>query len=168
MIISLIVAADDRNGIGANNGLMWDLPDDMKYFRQLTTGHHVLMGRHTYLSIPRKFRPLKDRTNLVLSRDNSMEEEGALLFTSIESAIRYAQKENESELFVIGGGQIYQAIFNLANRIYLTRVHHEFHQAEVFFPFLDENEWQLLSNTPHPADSRHAHALSFQIWERKA
>jgi len=166
MIISLVVATDLHNGIGANNDLLWHLPSDMQYFKQITTGHHVLMGRNTYLSIPEKYRPLVDRTNLVISQDTSFESEGAKVFQSIEEGVQFAAQAGENELMVIGGGKIYGSIFKQANRIYLTRVNHTFKEADTFFPFIEKHFWHLKSSKLQLKNEANKYDLTYEVWER--
>src|SRR6185436_9235065 len=116
MIISLIVAVAENNVIGRNNRLPWRLPADMKFFKEKTTGHCVITGRKNYDSIPDKFRPLPDRTNIVVTRNQELELPGAIVVTSLDAAIQEAEKRNETECFVIGGGEIFKQVVDRANR----------------------------------------------------
>jgi len=161
MKISLIVAADEQNGIGKNNELLCHLPADLKYFKKLTTGHAILMGRKTFESIG---KPLPNRTNIIISR-NTNTIEGCHVFNSIEAGIEFAKTLNETELFIIGGDSIYQQSLALTHTVYLTRIHHTFH-ADAYFPELEENNWRLLQSAEQMADEKNKFDYSFQVFER--
>jgi len=160
MKISMIVAADEENGIGKNNELLCHLPADLKYFKNLTTSHAILMGRKTYESIG---KPLPNRTNIVISR-NTNSIEGCHVFNNIEAGINFAKSLNETELFIIGGDSIYQQSLALTHTIYLTRTHHIF-EADAFFPSL-ENDWKLIKETNHLADEKNKFDYSFMVFEK--
>lgn len=161
MIISLIVAADEQNGIGKHNQLLCHLPADLKYFRLTTTGHHIVMGRKTYESVG---RPLPNRTNIVVSRNADLAIEGCVVKTSLDEAIAFARSNNETELFITGGGIIFEQALPVTNRIYLTRIHHTF-DADTFFPALD-HQWKSVKNEYHEADEKNAYPFSFQVFEK--
>jgi dihydrofolate reductase len=161
MIISLIVAADEQNGMGKNNQLLCHLPADLKFFRLTTTGHHIVMGRKTYESVG---RPLPNRTNIVISRDENLKIEGCIVKPSLEAAVDYARSNNETELMITGGGIIFEQSMSIANRIYLTLIHHVF-DADVFFPAMGL-EWKMMKNERHEADEKHPYAFSFQTFEK--
>ena len=133
MNISIIVAVDENFLIGSNNNLPWHLPADMKFFKEKTTGHCVITGRKNYESIPEKFRPLPNRTNIVITRQKSYIAEGAIVVTSIEDAIEGAKQTNDEEIFIIGGGEIFKLALHLVNKIYLTVIHDKF-DGDVYFP----------------------------------
>lgn len=160
MKISMIVAADEKNGIGKNNELLCHLPADLKYFKNLTTSHAILMGRKTYESIG---KPLPNRTNIIISR-NTNALEGCHVFNSIEAGIDFAKTLNETELFIIGGDSIYKQSLALTQTIYLTRTHHIF-EADAFFPSL-ENDWKLIKEINHLADEKNKFEYSFMVFER--
>ncbi len=160
-MIILIAAAAENNALGKNNDLLWHLPDDFKRFKALTTGHHIIMGRKTFESFP---KPLPNRTHIVISRQKNYHPEGCLIADSLEKAIAMAPR-NEN-VFVIGGGEIYQQSVDLADKIELTRVHTSL-GADTFFPEIDPEKWELLTETHHPADEKHAFAFSFQTFVRK-
>jgi dihydrofolate reductase len=162
MIISIIVAADQNNGIGKGNQLLCHLPADLKYFKQTTSGHHIVMGRNTYESIG---RPLPNRVNVVVTRNKELEIAGCVIKHSLQEAIDFAKAAGETELFITGGGTIYKEGMNLANRIYITRIAHSF-DADTFFPELDTHIWKLEKEEKHPADEKNAYAFSFQVWSR--
>ncbi|MCI5056225.1 MAG: dihydrofolate reductase [Flavobacteriales bacterium] len=162
MKISIIVAAGENGEIGKDNQLLWHLPTDMKFFKRKTTGHHVLMGRNSYESIPEKYRPLPNRVNIVVSRNINYEASGCVIKHSIEEAIEVARNANETELFVIGGGQIYKYFMerNLVDVLYLTRVHNSF-DADTFFP-LEEIKGRLDMITHISSDDKHQFSFSFE------
>lgn len=160
MKISMIVAADEQNGIGKNNELLCHLPADLKYFKNLTTGHSILMGRKTFESIG---KPLPNRTNIVISR-NTNKIEGCHVFNNIEDGITFAKSLLETELFIIGGDSIYKQSLPLTQTIYLTRTHYTF-EADAFFPMLAAN-WQLVNEIKHLADDKNKFDYSFQVFEK--
>jgi len=167
MITSLIVAVAENNVIGKDNDLIWRLPKDMKFFKETTLNHHIITGRKNYISIPKKFRPLPNRTNIVLTRQTDFEEEGCVIEHSLESAIAHAKDNNETELFIIGGGQIYKEALEkgLIDRMYITHVHHDF-DGDTFFPEIDENSWNKVSEISNSVDEKHQHPYSFVVYEK--
>jgi dihydrofolate reductase len=130
MKVSIIAAIGKNRELGKNNALLWDIPEDMRHFRDVTTGHAVIMGQKTYVSIG---RPLPRRTNIIITRDTSFVAEGWIVCHSIEEALLYAQEKESEEVFVIGGASIYQQCIERAERLYLTLVDQSF-DADVFFP----------------------------------
>jgi dihydrofolate reductase len=160
MKISMIVAADEQKGIGLNNELLCHLPADLKYFKSLTTGHAILMGRKTFDSIG---KPLPNRTNIIISRNISTIE-GCHVFNSIEAGIEFAKNLNETELFIIGGDSIYKQSLSFTSAVYLTRIQNTFN-ADAFFPSL-ENDWQLTNEEKHLADEKNKFDFSFQVFEK--
>ena len=166
MVVSLIVAVSENKVIGKDNDLVWHLPTDMKFFKETTKGHFVIMGRRNYESIPHKYRPLPKRTNVIVTRQDDYKAEGCLVVNSVEEAIELAQKAGDKEPFVIGGGQIYKYAIenNLVDRIYLTRVHTEI-DGDTYFDDLDDS-WKLLHAELHPSDEKHPFAFTFQTFER--
>lgn len=167
MRVSAIAAVSENGIIGHQGDLPWSLPDDMAWFQRHTKGHHVITGRKNYESIPEKYRPLKGRVNLVVTRNAAFEAPGAQVMPSIEAALETAREAGETEALIIGGGQIYAEAFekDLIDRLYLTRVHAHL-VGDTRFPPLAPAEWRELSRQLHPADERHAHAFSFLILER--
>ncbi|MHC1702979.1 MAG: dihydrofolate reductase [Tenuifilaceae bacterium] len=141
MTISIIVAVAENQAIGFDNHLLWHLSEDLKRFKSLTLGHHIIMGRKTYESIG---KPLPGRVNIVISRQENLNIEGCKIAKSIEEALEIAK--NDSEVFIIGGGEIYQQTLPIANRIYLTRVHASY-PGDTFFPELNFIEWDKESVT---------------------
>tara|TARA_B100001287_G_scaffold78044_1_gene64928 strand:- start:3380 stop:3883 length:504 start_codon:yes stop_codon:yes gene_type:complete len=142
MIVSLIVAIPSNLAIGKNNKLIWNLPRDMKFFMDTTIGHPVIMGRKNYESIPKKFRPLKNRTNVIITRNKNFKAEGCLVVNSIESSLEILKKKNLKEVFVIGGGEIYRRFLekNLINRMYITHINENF-EGDTFFPKIELSNW---------------------------
>lgn len=141
--LSIIVAVANNNVIGINNTLPWHLPEDLKRFRALTTGHHIIMGRKTYESLGRL---LPNRTTVIVTRNKSYQIEGALIADSLESAIELCKKDNEP--FLIGGAELYQAGIELANKLYLTQVHTSV-AGDAFFADINLNDWQLSEKKDH-------------------
>lgn len=162
MIISLILACDENNAIGFQNKLLCHLPNDLKFFKQTTSGHCILMGRKTFESIG---KPLPNRTNLVLTHDLSYSGNGIAVFHDVEAAIEYAQTLQESELMVIGGGQLYELMMAQATRIYLTRIHAKF-EADTYFNELPP-EWRLISKSEFEADETNLFAHSMLVYEKR-
>ncbi len=147
--------------IGRDGALPWRLPDDMRHFKRLTTGHAVLMGRRTFDSIG---RPLPDRRNIVLSRDPAFRPAGVEVVGSLDDGL--AAAAGDDEVFIAGGGEIFATAIDRADRLYLTVVHADM-PGDVTFPPIDPDAWSLRRDDPHPADDRHAHAFSFRVYERR-
>ncbi|WP_438444553.1 dihydrofolate reductase [Gorillibacterium sp. sgz5001074] len=158
-MITFVVAMDRNRGIGLNNKLPWHLPADLKFFRQTTTGHPVLMGRKTYESIG---KPLPNRTNVVLTRDPDYQPEGVLVLHSPEEAVGQFRDE---ELFVIGGAEIFRLLMPVADKLVVTHIDHTF-EADTFFPGFREEEWRAVSRTPGVTDEKNPYAFEFVIYER--
>ena len=166
MIVSLIVAVSENNVIGKDNDLVWNLPDDMNFFKKTTIGHFVIMGRKNYESIPEKFRPLPNRTNVIITRQTNFQAKDCLVVNDINQALNLAKNAQEQEAFIIGGGQIYLLALqnDLVDRIYLTRIHDEF-EGDTFFPELSE-QWKEVHRQWHPADEKHNSSFSFITLEK--
>jgi dihydrofolate reductase len=162
----MIAAVSENNVIGKNNSLPWHLPDDMKYFMQTTKGHFVIMGRKNYQSIPEKFRPLPNRTNLVVSSQKNFDAPGCLIFHSLEDAIQEAKNQNQQEIFLIGGSRIYQDGLVVSGKLYLTHVHAQV-DGDVYFPKVNWEQWTEISRVHHPKDDRHAFSFDFVVYLRK-
>ncbi len=165
MIISLIAALTRNRVIGKNNDLPWHLPDDMKYFMQTTKGHHVIMGRKNYDSIPPRYRPLPERTNIVITRQPDFNAPGCIVVHSLRQALDVAGAAGEKEAFVIGGAQIYKEALPYAHRLYLTEIDTEL-EGDTYFPDVDLSDWKEIYREHHPADNRHKYAFDFVIYER--
>lgn len=166
MIVSLVAAVARNFVIGKDNDLPWRLPDDMKFFMDTTKGHYVILGRKNYESLPKKFRPLPDRTNVVITRQKNYEAQGALIVHSIEEALNIAALNRESEAMVIGGADIYTLALPLADRLYITEVNAVV-DGDVYFPKFDKSKWKEISRVHHHADDRHAHSFDFVVYEKK-
>lgn len=169
MIISLIAALSENKVIGKNNDLPWHLPDDMKYFMDTTKGHAVIMGRKNYDSIPARFKPLKDRLNLVVSRQAQFHGPGTTRVSSLEEAFSVIRLDptQPEEVFVIGGAQIYNLALPVSHRLYLTEIKSTI-AGDTYFPGFDKDEWKEISRIPHTADEKHVYAFDFVIYERKS
>lgn len=159
--VSAIVAAAENNAIGKDNELLWHLPNDLRFFKQTTSGHAVIMGRKTYESVG---KPLPNRRNLVVTRQKDYLLEGAEVVHSLEAAL--ARCSDETEVFIVGGAEIYRQALPITHRVYLTRVHAEL-PGDAYFPDLHERDWVLVSEEKHNPDERHAYGYSFQVYERR-
>ena len=161
-MISIIVAVAQNNAIGKDNDLLWHLPDDLKYFKRITSGHPVIMGRRTWDSLPK--RPLPNRRNIVISDIPGDAVEGAEIATSIEHARSLCDPAGEN--FIIGGASVYRQFLPLCDRLYLTKVHKDF-EGDVFFPELDPSEWKLISQDDRPPDGVNDFTYSYLVYDRK-
>lgn len=161
----MIAAVADNQVIGRDNDLIWQLPDDMKYFMETTQHHYVIMGRKNYESIPHKFRPLPKRVNIIVTQQVQYYAPDCLITDSIEKSIEIARANQQSEVFIIGGGQIYAQSIDLADRLYITEIKASF-DGDTFFPNINMSEWKEVSRKPHLADDRHAQAFDFVVYER--
>ena len=157
--ISIVVAISENNAIGKDNQLLWHLPADLKHFKEITTGHPIIMGRKTYDSIG---RPLPNRRNIVITRATTLTIENVEVVNTLEDAISLCK--NEDEIFIIGGAEIYKHALALTNRIYLTTVHQRY-DGDVFFPALNMNEWKEVFKEYHPADEKNTVAYTFSTLE---
>ncbi len=160
MIVSLIAAMAENRVIGRDGGLPWRLPDDLKRFKRLTIDHTVIMGRKTFDEVK---QPLANRRNVVISRNPAFRPLGVTVVPTLAEAL--ALGATESEVFVIGGGEIYRMALSRADRIYLTVVHAVV-EGDTFFPPFDESAWVLETETHHPADEKHAYAFTFRDYSR--
>jgi len=151
----------EKNEIGFENQLLWRLPKDLKHFKDITSGHPVIMGRKTYESIG---KPLPNRTNIVVSRRNDWFEEGILIVGSIKEAIKFAKKIDE-EIFIIGGGKIYEQTMDVVDRLEITRVKADF-TADTFFPQIDENVWKKVNEECYEKDEKNQYDFCFQTYEK--
>jgi dihydrofolate reductase len=164
MNISLVVAAAENNAIGKEQKLLWCLPNDMKFFKNITWGMVVIMGRKTLESLG---KPLKGRRNIVITRKAEIKVDGAVVVKNLDDALSAAKEMDVKEVMVIGGGEIYKLALPKANRIYITRIHATPEDGDTFFPEFSDKEWKLVSEKDCDADSRHEYAYSFQLWERR-
>lgn len=160
-MLSLVVAIASNRAIGKNNDLLWHLSDDLKYFKALTTGHTILMGRKTYESFPR--RPLPNRFHIVLSQQARYEEENVKTVRNVEEALAALPAGEES--FVIGGGQIFRMFLPYCRKAYITEVRQAF-EADTFFPELDASEWVLESARPWQKDPASGLEFRYAVYVR--
>lgn len=162
---SLLVAISENGVIGANNQLPWHLPADLKYFKNLTWGLPVIMGRKTFESIG---KPLPGRQNIVVTTNKEWKANGVTVVHTTEQALQQTNEVSVKEIFIIGGAQIFAATLPVANRIYLTRIHHHF-DGDIFFdPIKDKpNNWKLARETVGTVDEKNKWPHSFQVWERR-
>ena len=155
MKISIVVAASENLVIGYKNALPWHISEDLKHFKQITINHSVVMGRKTFESIG---KPLKERRNIVISRDGTLKIEGAEVVNSLDEAIH--RTKNENEIFIIGGEQIYKIAMPIATHMHVTKVYNNI-KGDAFFPAFDENEWKILTQK----DSETSEGLKFSFIE---
>ncbi|WP_296382493.1 dihydrofolate reductase [Winogradskyella sp.] len=161
--LTIIVAAGENNAIGKDNDLIWHLSDDLKRFKKLTNGHHIIMGRKTFESFP---KPLPNRIHIVITRQTDYKvPNGVIIVNNLKDALDAAK--NDRQPFIIGGGEIYKQSISLVNKLEITRVHSTFDNADTFFPEIDKTIWKEVSRTTHDADEKHAHAFSFITYLRK-
>lgn len=161
MKISIVVAFDKNQLIGRNNQLPWHLPADLKYFKNVTMGHHLIMGRKTYDSIG---KPLPGRTSVVITRQHDWKAEGCLVAHSLEDAIRLCG--NQEEIFIVGGAEIFKNSLPVATDLYITKINHQF-EGDTFFPEINENEWREILREDHQPDEKNKWGFSFLRFRRK-
>ncbi len=162
-MISIIVCIAKNGAIGYENQLIYWLPNDLKRFKQLTTGHTIIMGRRTFESLPKGALP--NRRNIVLSRQTSCTFPGAECFTSLEEALQHCT--NDEEIYIIGGATVYEQAFPLADRLLVTLVEDIPEKADTFFPSINPEHWEESAHEKHPSDERHAYAYSFIDYQRR-
>ena len=163
MVVSLIVAVSSNGVIGRDGGLPWRLSNDLKHFKKLTMGHHLIIGRRTWDEVG---KPLPGRTMVVVTRSRRFAPEGVRVAHSLEEALDIARDDDEP--FIGGGAHIYRMALenNLVDRLYITRVHAEV-DGDTFFPDIKFDDWKLVSEEHHEADERNQHSFSFLVYERK-
>lgn len=161
--IGAVVNVDNNNAIGNKGDLLCHLPNDLKHFKKVTTGHTVIMGRRTFESLPKGALP--NRTNIVVSSANADNFPDCIVVKSIDEALAKCQPEDE--IFIIGGGQLYNATITITDSLYLTRIHHSFEEVDTYFPEIDFDEWQLVEEEHHKADDKHKYDYSFLKYVRK-
>lgn len=160
-MLTIIAAAAENNALGKDNQLVWHLPDDFKRFKSLTSGHYIIMGRKTFESFP---KPLPNRTHVIITRQTDYKvPEGCLVVSNLQEGINSCPKEEE--VFVIGGGQIYQQAIDLVDKIDLTRVHTSV-EADTFFPEIDLSKWELVFEEFHPKDEKHNFDFTFLTYKK--
>ncbi|WP_298892379.1 dihydrofolate reductase [uncultured Psychroserpens sp.] len=160
--LTIIVAAGENNAIGKDNDLIWHLSDDLKRFKLLTNGHHIIMGRKTFESFP---KPLPNRKHIVITRqDNYKVPDGVIVVNNMSDALDAAR--NDKQPFIIGGGEIYKQSMALADKIEITRVHHSFENADTFFPEIDASIWKETHSKFHEKDEKHQYAFTFLTYTK--
>lgn len=157
MELAIIVAMSENNAIGYKNQLLWKLPADLKYFKSLTTGNPIIMGRKTYESIG---KALPNRTNIIITQQKDFTAQDCIVVNSIEEALIYVQKYDKA--FIIGGEQIYKQTIKSVSTLYITKVHHIFEQADAFFPIIDFSKWKLESENHLASDEKNIFNVTFQ------
>lgn len=160
-MISIIVAVAENNAIGKNNKLLWYIPEDLKRFKRLTSGHTIIMGKNTWESLPN--HPLPNRRNIVITDNPNDHFEGAEMVSSIEEALALCSKEEEN--FVMGGASIYQQFLPITDRLYLTKVHKSF-DGDTFFPELHLLDWDRVSKDDYPPDEDNDFGYTYFIFDR--
>ncbi len=166
MKVTLVAAVAANGVIGKDNDLPWRLPDDMKFFMEKTKGHHVILGRKNFESLPAKFRPLPERTNIVVTRQKDYRAPGCVVVHSFDDALKFAADHGEQEVMVLGGSDIYKLSMPYADYLCLTEVDASV-EGDVYFPEFDRTQWKEISRRHHPADGRHRYAFDFVLYERK-
>lgn len=151
----------EKNEIGSDNQLLWHLPKDLKHFKDLTSGHPIIMGRKTFESIG---KPLPNRTNIVISRKKDWFQEGILIVGSIKEAMKFAKKIDEN-IFIIGGGNIYEQTMEIADKLEVTLVKANL-EADTFFPKINSKIWKKANEVCHEKDEKHDYEFCFQTYER--
>ena len=162
-MINLIVAIAENNAIGIAGDLLCHLPNDLKHFKEITTGATVVMGKNTFFSLPR--RPLPNRRNIVLTTDTEFAYENTEVAHSIEQL--YTLLNDEEEVFIIGGGKVYEQFINTVDKLYVTHIHHTWEDADTFFPEIDPAIWQCVSEEHHEADEKHLYPYTFAEYIKK-
>jgi len=162
MTITLIAAAAENNALGKDNQMIWRLPDDFKRFKQLTTGHYIIMGRKTLESMD---GPLPNRTNVVITRQENYTHEGCIIVNSLDAAL--AACPQDEEVYIIGGGEIYKQSIAIADKIELTRVLGISPEADAYFPEINTDEWTLTESVFHGKDEKHSYEFVFETWVRE-
>lgn len=162
MQLILIAALTDNRVLGKDNQLIWRLPEDLKNFKRLTSGHSVIMGRKTFESLG---KPLPNRTNIVITRNPDYQAEGCIVVESLAKAIAQAQEADAGQVFVIGGGEIYAQALPLADVMYLTHVHTEL-EGDTFFPEFSTSDWKVIDTQHFDKDEKHAYDFDIATYEK--
>lgn len=160
MPIAQVVAISQNRVIGKDNQLIWHMPADLKHYKNITMGHHMIMGRKTYESIG---RPLPGRTTVIITRDKNYKAEGCIIVNSLDEALKVAA--SDSEPCIVGGGEIFRQAMSITDKIYLTIIHHDF-EGDTFYPELDPAEWKLTKREDFQPDEKNRYPYSFCEYER--
>lgn len=159
MKVILIAAAADNNALGKDNQMIWHLPDDFKRFKQLTSGHYIIMGRKTFESLPGM---LPNRTHVIITRQQNFKADGCIVVNSLEEALKACPQDEE--VFIIGGGEIFKDSMDIADKIELTHIYGISPEADAFFPDIDKSKWKLVEEVHHRKDEKHQYEFSFQTF----
>lgn len=162
-MIAHLVAISENNVIGTNGQLPWHLPNDLKYFKNLTWGGVVIMGRKTFESVN---KPLPGRLNIVVTSNPNWKADGVVTASGVDAAIDYAYHEHFKEIFIIGGGEIFRQTMNIADVLYITRVHTQL-DGDTYYPEVEKDKYVCIFSEAHEADEKHAYAYTFETWKRK-
>ena len=165
MIVSAIAALSKNKVIGKNNDLPWRLPDDMKFFMETTKGHHVIMGRKNYDSLHERFKPLPNRTNIVITRQEHFRAPGCIVLHDVEEGLEIAESNLEKECFIIGGSEIYKLAMPFTTRLYLTEIDAVI-DGDTWFPDINKSAWAEMSRKHHATDARHQYAFDIVVYDR--
>ena len=161
-MLTIIAAVAKNNALGRDNDLIWRLPNDLKRFKKVTLGHHVIMGRKTFESLG---KPLPNRTTIIITRNINYTADGCIVVNSLENAIIAAREDNNP--FILGGGEIYEQALDYADALDLTLVHHSFDEADTFFPAIDFTQWQETYREDFKTDEKHNYDYSFVNYKKK-
>ena len=159
MKVSIIVAIAKNYAIGKDNKLLWHISDDLKLFKETTLNSPIIMGRKSFESIG---RPLPKRTNVVITRNPNFEVEGVLTFSSIESALEYFDKQGDSVVYIIGGGEIYKQSMEIADELHISHVDVSVPDADTFFPHFDTNKWTLVEERAFSKSEKNQHGFTYK------
>ncbi len=162
MIISCIVAKAKNNVIGLNNKMPWHISEDLKYFKRITSGHSIILGRKNFESIG---KALPNRTNIIITRDKAYKCPGCIIANSIERALKIAYDQGDTEVFIIGGGQIYAQTQEYWDKLYVTEIEESF-EGDVFFPILNIKEWKMIAQDCHAKSDINKYNYCFNVYER--
>lgn len=160
-MIIMIAAVAENNALGKNNELIWHLPNDFKRFKSLTSGHHIIMGRKTFESFP---KPLPNRTHVIITRQKGYQAEGCIIVDNMEKALAVCPEDMDT--FIIGGGEIYTIGLPFADKLEITRVHHNF-EGDAYFPEINDEEWKIIVSEYNEKDEKHLYDYSYQTFIRK-
>jgi len=162
MIISIIAALGKNNEIGKDNQLLCRIPSDLKRFKEITSGHTIIMGRKTFESLPNG--PLPNRRNMIITRNTGLTIKDAEVYSSLDHAL--LKCIDETEVFITGGSQIYEQALPVADKLYITRIHAAFPEADAFFPLIEQTKWKEIGRETFPADERNPYSFTFIEYER--
>lgn len=157
MIKSIIVAKSENNVIGKDNGMVWHMPADLKHFKHKTMGHYIIMGRKTLESMD---KPLPGRTTIVVTRNKNYHAEGCIIVHNVQEAFNIAESNQQKEVFILGGAEIYKSTMDLADKIYLTEIKASF-EGDTFFPEINRSEWQEVRRQEYEADEKNPYPYAF-------